>query len=456
MPAHFFTAGEVIEATGGALIIGEPDELFTGISIDSRTLKKGDIFICINGERFDGHDFIPEAIAKGASCIIFSRYNVILLGSTIPHSLIAVGNTLGALSDLAYYHRKRFAIPVIGITGSNGKTTTKEMISRLLSSKYKVLKNEGTQNNSIGLSLTLLNLRHHHEMAVLELGTNHFGEIRELARIAAPSVGVITNIGPAHLEFFGDEGGVLKEKWDLVEELAWPRIAILNGDDPLLRERPSGLPGDVTFFTFGIHHKADIMAQRVRRGKKKISFYVKRYPCSLTTVSRVNIYNALAAYTVARLFSVDAYDIIKGFQDFAFPKARFQMKKVKGMTIIDDAYNANPASFRCALDAFHHLPASGRKIMVMADMMELGNRAELFHQQMGEALSKTNVNVIVGIGPLSQGACDAAQTCGFNPRSIFRCSSLEQARNIISAIAKKNDTILLKGSRAMKLEDLLT
>ncbi len=455
MPGHFFTTREIVEAASAELVIGNLCDHFSGVSIDSRTVKKGDIFICIKGERFDGHDFIPEAIGKGASCVIYSRYNTVLLGSKIPHNLIAVANTLSALSDLAYYHRKRFGIPVVCITGSNGKTTTKEMIYSLLSAKYKVLKNEGTQNNSIGLSLSLLKLNSQHHMAVLELGTNHFGEIKELVRIAAPSVGVITNIGPAHLESFGDEKGVLKEKWDLIEELAWPRIAVLNADDMLLREKITAAHEDTAIFTFGICQKADFMAKEITLRNKKVSCYVRKSPLTLATVSKINVYNALASYAVARIFSVDAYDIIKAFRAFQFPYARFQMKRIQGLQVIDDAYNANPVSLRYALDAFTSLPTRGKRILVIGDMLELGMLSQEVHAKLGNDLSKANIDVIIGIGALSHIACDVAASSGFNAKAIFKCSSVHEAGGIVSKVAKKNDTVLLKGSRAMKLEEVL-
>lgn len=448
-----FTIQEILEATGGELIIGNPCDRFAGVSIDSRTLKKGDIFICIKGEHFDGHDFIPEAIHKGAQCVIIAKKSLAVLASKAPANLISVKNTLPALVELASLNRKRFSIPVVAVTGSNGKTTTKEMLSHILGARYKVLKNEGTQNNIIGLSLSLLRLNLSHEAAVLELGTNHFGEIKELARIAAPSVGIVTNIGPAHLEFFGDELGVLKEKWSLIEELASPRIAVLNADDDFLKERLSE-DIDGTIFSFGIKRRCDFMAKKIICKDTAISFYIKKYPIQLNTVSKINVYNALAAYAAARIFSVDAYDIIKKFREFRFPDCRFQIKKLKDVRVIDDAYNANPGSFLCAIDTLSALPSRGRKIIVMGDMRELGNTGELLHRKIGERLCKARIDVIIGVGQLSHIACDAAIASGFNGKTILKCSSAQEAGNIISGLAKKGDTILLKGSRAMRLEEI--
>lgn len=444
---------EILQATAGQLAAGNPDEDIAGVSIDSRTIKEGDIFICIRGERFDGHDFIPQAIKNGAAAICFCRDKAVVLGSKIRCSCIAVGNTLTALSSLAYYHRKRFSIPVIGITGSNGKTTAKEMLASLLSSRYKVLKNEGTQNNIIGLSLTLLRLDTSHEIAVLELGTNHFGELRELCRIAAPTVGLITNIGPAHLEFFGDEKGVLREKWELIEGLAFPRIGILNADDILLKEKLSCAAG-VSFFTFGLANKADFTARRILQKDRKTSFFIKNYPIELKTVSRVNLYNALSAYAAARIFGIDANDIMNKLKQFRFPKARFERKRINGFYVIDDAYNANPASFYNAIDAFNNLRTRGRKIAIIGDMLELGQKSCELHRQVGRALGESGIDMLIGVGRLSHIACDAALAGGLNHKVIYKRDTTDQVRDIVPSLLKKGDFVLLKGSRAMRLEEV--
>ena len=453
-----FSVQEILEATGGELLSGSREGLFSGVSIDSRIVKDGEIFIAVKGEHFDGHDFIPQAVQNGAHCIIISKDKAVMLGNKIPHTLISVRDTISALSGLAYFHRKRFGIPVIGITGSNGKTTTKEMLGSLLSSRYRVLTNEGTQNNIIGLSLTLLNLRPEHEIAVLELGTNHFGELKTLTAIAAPNVGIITNIGPAHLEYFGDKNGVLKEKWQLLEELSSPRLAILNADDELLMEgaHRASSDSDITSFTFGIKNKADFMARRIRLSlvRNKLLFLIKNKPIELNTLSSINVYNALAAYAAARVFSIDAYDIVGQFRKTKFPKSRFQIRRANGLSVIDDAYNANPESFHYAIEAFKDLRASGRKIVVMADMLELGRQTENLHRFLGEELTRSGIDMIVAVGPLSHIACDAAVASGFNPRAAYKCSSNQEAKKMISDLATNQDMILVKGSRAMRLEEI--
>ena len=456
MPQDKFSLKSVLQSVQGELILGNPRDSFSGVSIDSRTVKKGDIFIAIKGNRFDGHNFIDEALSRGAECIIAARNEILYLGSDkLPRAVVAVKDTLLALSDLAYYHRKGFGIPVIGITGSNGKTTTKDMLSCLLSSKYKVLKNEGTQNNIIGLSLTLLRLDSSYDLAVLEMGTNHFGEIRELARVASPNVGIITNIGPAHLEYFGDELGVLREKWSLIEELAFPRIAVINSDDPLLREKLSRADSaDTNFFTFGLKDGCDFTARRISCRNKKVSFLIKNYRIDLKTASKVNAYNALAGFAAARLFSLDVYDIINKFREFQFPQSRFQIKSINGLNVVDDAYNANPVSLTWAIEAFSRLSSRGRKIAVIGDMLELGDKAESWHRKIGQDLSNAQVDLIIGVGRLSHIACDAALSCGFNSKAVHKCSSVTDARSIISGLVKRGDNVLIKGSRAMRLEEI--
>lgn len=257
-----FNIDELLKATKAELISVKKDAQIKGVSIDSRTLKRGDLFIAIKGKRFDGHDFIAQAAKKGASCVVAER-NVLAkknhrtkdfgVGVNIP--LIIVRNSIKALGDIAHFHRKRFSVPVVGVTGSCGKTTAKEMISFLLEGKLCVLKNEGTQNNQIGLPMTLLKLDRHHDIVVLEMGTNHFGEIRYLSKIAAANIGLILNIGPAHLEFFGNLGTVFREKYELIRSLNHPAIGILNADDKFLNATLKKNK-DKTLFGFGLKKDA--------------------------------------------------------------------------------------------------------------------------------------------------------------------------------------------------------
>ncbi len=459
-----FKLNEVIEAVDGKFISGNVEGSFGGVSIDSRSVKNNDIFIAIKGERFDGHNFIAQALARGARCVIIAESektphrkdgDTVVLESKYSCSLIAATDTKAALAGLAYYHRKRFNLPVIAVTGSNGKTTTKEMLAWLLSSKYKVLKNEGTQNNIIGVSLNLFKLRREHELAVFEIGTNHFGEIQDIARVLVPSVGIIMNVGPAHLEFFSDLNGVLREKWSLAEELTWPRIVLVNADDSGLKKRLSDEARDLKIFSFGINNQADCMARKISVREGQTRFLIKNFPIVLNTIARHNVYNSLAAYLAARIFSVDGYDIINRFKKFEFPKSRFQVKKAGGLDVIDDAYNANPASFGSALEAFKDFKSRGKKILVIGDMLELGIQKDAFHRELGRKIRATDMDRIIAVGSLAAIACDAAVENGFDARATHKCLTAKEAGSVISVYAKKGDCLLLKGSRANKLEEAI-
>jgi UDP-N-acetylmuramoyl-tripeptide--D-alanyl-D-alanine ligase len=264
-----FKIDELLVATKGRLVKGRQDTLLIGgVSTDSRTIKESQAFIAIKGDNFDGHDFIDEALEKGTSCIIAEGGSK--KAQTKDVNFIEVKDTLKALGDIARFHRRKFNIPVIAVTGSNGKTTTKEMIARVLAKKLNVLKNEGTKNNQIGVPLTLLNLNASHDIAVLEIGTNHFGEVEYLTRICRPNIGVITNIGLAHLEFFKDLEGVFKEKYSLIEKLEEPYLAILNADDKLLKKQVQKISKKPFIVGVGIRNRSDFFASGVKMIKDKV------------------------------------------------------------------------------------------------------------------------------------------------------------------------------------------
>ncbi|MCM8781312.1 MAG: UDP-N-acetylmuramoyl-tripeptide--D-alanyl-D-alanine ligase, partial [Candidatus Omnitrophica bacterium] len=267
-----FKVYDLIRATEGDLVQGHPETVLKGISIDSRTLKQAEAFIAIKGNSFDGHDFIGEAIKKGAFCIIRQKGKY----RPLPHkiSILEVEDTQRALAQIAAFNRQRYGKVVIAVTGSNGKTTTKDMIAWVLSKRYNVLKNQGTQNNHIGLPLSLLGLNRTHDIAVVELGTNHFGEIRYLAQICKPNIGVITNIGPAHLEYLKNLEGVLEEKYSLIHTLEKPAIAILNADDAMLKKRLSNRLGRCFDITFGIERPSDFFASHIGYQRQHLEFLV--------------------------------------------------------------------------------------------------------------------------------------------------------------------------------------
>ncbi len=450
-----FKCTELIRETKAKLISGPRNAFFKGVSLDSRKIKKGEIFIAIKGEKFDGHDFIPGAIKKGAACIIQQTgHKVSDLSARVV--ILEVKDTLKALGEIARFHRERFKIPVIAITGSNGKTTTKEMIARVLSGSYNVLKNTGTQNNQIGLPLTLLNLKSEYDIAVLEIGTNHFGEVENLAKICRPNIAVITNIGPAHLKYFGSLKGVFQEKNSLLKNLEHPSIAVLNADDAYLSKKVAGKQKNLFVLGFGLKNHTDFFVDNIRHLEEGLSFRVnQKYDFNLHALGRHNIYNALGAISLARIFGVSYRQIALRLRNFVFPKSRLNFISLNDIRFIDDTYNSNPLSLKQALDTLAGLKIKGRKIVVMGDMLELGEDEELFHRNVGKEIAKVCDNFI-SVGKLSRITGTCAKDFGLDGQSIFACESSREAREILfkRISPKKEDVILVKGSRLMQMEQV--
>jgi len=477
-----FRLSEIVKAVGGQLISGNSRLRISGVSIDSRKLSSGELFIAIKGDRFDGHNFIQDAVRKGARAIIGSFDSPqSKVNKKIPY--IRVADTRCALADLARFHRQRFNIPIIAVTGSNGKTTVKDMIAWILSSRLGVLNNQGTQNNEIGVPLTLLRLDISHDVAVLELGTNHFGEIANLVNIAQPNFGIITNIGPSHLEYLRDVAGVYKEKISLLKNLRSPKIAILNADDPWLRKLKNN--NRVFMITYGIKNICDFYATEIKLTKSKtIEFLVnpslshlepillrrgcgidskrifrnsnRRSRIQLTTISYANIYNALAAIAVARLFGWNYELISKRLARFIFPKGRLSLTKLKGISFVDDTYNANPTSLSEALGVLSKFRVRGRRILVMGDMLELGESSDKLHRQAGIQIARI-CDVFISVGKLTQLSAIQAVRLGLSKDRVFTCEDSLQARKLLFKTIKPNcrDLILVKGSRLMKMEEVL-
>ena len=443
-----FKVVELLKVTGGKLISGSLDISVKGISIDSRSVRRGEAFIAIKGEKFDGHDFIPAVIKNGVSCIITEkdekREGVVF---------IKVKDTVKALGDIARFNRVRFSnIPVIAVTGSNGKTTAKDMIAWVLSKKYKVLKNEGTKNNHIGLPLTLLKLDSSYDAAVLEIGTNHFGEVDYLSKIACANIGVITNIGPSHLEYFKNLQGVFKEKYTLINKLDKPSIAILNADDKFLKAKALGPKKRPFIVSVGISNKSDFSASGIRYVSGKPGFTVnRRFKFALNVPGYYNIYNSLLSIAVARIFGLGYGEISSRLSKFSLPKSRLNFIEIKGIRFIDDTYNSNPLSMKQALGVLKSFPVKGRKIVVMGDMLELGSLSPALHAQtIEEALDSSDI--LVGVGAITKSCLDKRN----KSKNIFTCNTSSEARELLFKNVGVNscDLVLVKGSRGMKMEEV--
>ena len=446
-----FKVTELLKATQGRLVCGDKAITAKNISIDSRSVKKGDVFVAIKGDKFDGHDFIDEVIKKGAVCIIKDSLNRSVKNPRV--ACIEVKNTAKALGDIARFNRKKFNIPVIAVTGSNGKTTTKEMLSIVLSKKFKVLKNEGTKNNHIGLPLTLLKLDSSYDIAVLEIGTNHFGEVKYLSSIAGANIGVITNIGSSHLEYFKDLNGVLKEKFSLIKCLKKPAIAVLNADDPFLRKEAFKEAKSPFVLGVGIKNKSDYIVSDIKIVSAKPRFRVnRRFHFALNALGYYNIYNALLAIAVGRMFGLSYRDIASSLAAFDLPRSRLNFREIKRVRFIDDTYNANPLSLKQALGVLESFRVKGRKIFVMGDMLELGKESKALHAQgIKEALKVSDI--LVTVGELTKSCFDKVTCAGDN---IFHCNTSPEARRLLFNKLHVNpkDIILVKGSRGMRMEEV--
>ncbi|MBI1952598.1 MAG: UDP-N-acetylmuramoyl-tripeptide--D-alanyl-D-alanine ligase [Candidatus Omnitrophica bacterium] len=443
-----FTAREILSAAGAKPEgLSGPD--VRGISIDTRTIKPGELFVAIRGKRFDGHDFIPEAFQRGAAAALVDGREI-----RAPGCLYRAADTLKALGDLARFHRDRFNLPVAAITGSSGKTTTKEMTRHLLSAKAEVLAAPGTQNNQVGVPLTLFRLTAEPWAAVLELGTNQWGEIGRLTEISRPTVGVCLNIGRAHLKTFGDLAGVLRAKGELWEKLDSGAGLVLNADDPLLWETGRRLNRRILWF--GCRPEADVRADRIaEEGWTTRARINGKWKLALPLPGRHNLMNALAALTCAQALGMDLQPCLERLSSMAPIPGRLAAREVEGCLFLDDTYNANPDSFHAALEVLKAIPASGRRVVVCGDMLEQGKAAAGLHAELGRRIAASGVEALAAVGPRGGDLVEAARQEGLPPEKSWRFKSAWEAGEFLLGFLKAGDVVLVKGSRGMKMEEVL-
>lgn len=445
-----FTVNEIIEATKGTLVQGPVNARVRSVCIDSRVCKKGELFIAIKGDVFDGHDFIENIISKGIRVLVVHR-PVHIKNAQV--SVIHVRDTTRALGDIARFHRLRFKIPVIALTGSAGKTTTKEMIAAVLSRKYKVLKNEGTQNNHIGVPLTLLKIKPAHMIVVLECGTNQPGDIIWLADVARPTVAVFTNIGESHLEKLKNTNGVLNEKWKLTSYIEDQGTVIINADDVLLSRR---IRKNNSFknITYGLKTRADFQASGTNIvSGRKLNFQIAGKKIELNSCGLNNVYNALAAYSCGVFLKVPVRDIIQALKSFEFPQGRGQIVRLGQGWMINDTYNANPVSMRSALQTLQAIETRNQRIFVAADMLELGKASRTLHQKMGACIAATGPCILITVGRLA--GLMAAEAKRRNKKmQVFACRDVESAQKYLAKVFHNGDAVLIKGSRRMRMEQV--
>jgi UDP-N-acetylmuramoyl-tripeptide--D-alanyl-D-alanine ligase len=447
-----FTVMEIAEAVKGRVSGNETTEA-CGVSTDSRTIEPGELFIPLKGERFDGHEYIPAACQRGVRVFLAERERSAAIELPAETTCIAVPDTLRALGDLAAFHRNRFSPAVIGITGSNGKTTTKEMLASILSRTGEGLKTSGNLNNLIGLPHMLFRLGGEHRWAVLEMGMSEPGEIDRLAEIARPNVGVITNASPAHLLSMGSVDAVASAKGELLMRLSDGGTAVLNADDPLVSRLPS--PAGVRRILFGFG-EGDVVAEEIRDLGRGGQEFVLSLPSGRATVrmnvfGRHNIANALAAAAAAHAIGIAVEDIRAGLEAFAPFEKRFAPEELGVILLVDDSYNANPASMRAALVTVRTLKGVGRGVAVLGDMLELGESSAELHEQIGR-LAADCVERLYLLGEMADDVARGARAGGLPASSILVAKSHGEIIDDATRFLTAGDCIIVKGSRGMRME----
>jgi len=454
-----FSLFEIAQATKGLVVRGNSDTQVSGVSTDTRTLQNGSLFIPLKGENFDGHEYLAQAAAEGAIAALIEKSSAVDL-TNAPESLalITVESTLEALGDLAAFHRRRFDIPVVAITGSYGKTTTRAMIFAALSAKYKVLTSQGNFNNEIGVPQTLLQLDSSHEVVVIEMGMRGIGQIEYLSEIASPTIGVITNIGPQHIELLGSIQNIAEAKAEVLQFLPEHGAAILSGDDEYLDFFTDQVKARVV--TFGLNPSSEFHVGPISSDENgNVSFSIQSPNLKLQNIKlplpgEHNAVNAAAALAVAGVLGVPLEDAARALEKVEVPGARMRVLKneTRGLTIIDDCYNAGPTSMRAALETLRDFPLkSGRRVAVLGAMKELGHYSVEEHRGIG-ALAAHCAELVIGVGEDTRPLLEESKAVGAIPFHTQWCEDAACAATQVLDWIRVGDVILVKGSRSVGLE----
>jgi UDP-N-acetylmuramoyl-tripeptide--D-alanyl-D-alanine ligase len=445
---------EKISAWVNGKLNGDPKALADKAGTDTRTLEKGSLFFAVKGERFDGHQFINEAFEKGASIVVSEKSFQAPSGC----AAIIVEDTVKALGDVARNYLKTFRIPVIGVTGSVGKTTTKDMIAQILSTQYRVHKTMGNLNNHIGLPLSVLKMDRDQTAAVFEMGMSGMGEIEYLSRIIQPDIGVITNIGISHIEKLGSRQNILRAKLEICKGMKEDGKLILNGDDELL----SGLEGllSMPVIFYGINENISLHAFGIESlGEAGVKFTVELRDEDVEVQIRVpgihNVSNALAAIACGLELGITNENIQKGLAAYSQEKMRLNVREYNGIKFIDDAYNAAPASAAAALSVLRELSGARRSIAVLGDMLELGAYAGDAHRQVGAMAAQHHIHHLIAIGELAKDYIDGAVNAGMKEENTRHFSTGDASVDYLRSFLQPGDVILFKGSRGMKLDKVI-
>lgn len=449
---------DIIKATNGRLLLGDPQEDCENFCTDTRKIQKGDVYVGLKGEKFNGNEYYKEALEKGAKVAVISGIKIAdeELKRYKDKTIVEVEDSLEAFGNIAAYKRELYHIPVVQITGSVGKTSTRDIVANVVRTQYKTLQTEGNQNNAVGLPTTLLKLKDH-EAVVVESGMNHLGEIRYLGKIAKPTVAVITNVGTAHIGFLGSRENILKAKLEILENLKPDGYIVINNDNDLLNKWAKE---DTKYkkYTFGIDEKSDVMAYNIKVNENYSTYNVKidnkEYSVKVPVSGVHFVYNSLCAIAVGNLLNISPENIIKGIETFTLTKNRMEIDKIKdNVTVINDAYNASYDSMKAALEYLKELPGN-RKIAVLGDMFELGEFAEEIHRKVGIEVITHKVDMLVTVGELANYIADEAEYLGMPKDQVIRLNTTTEAINYLNDNLEKDDVVLLKAANGMHFAEI--
>ena len=458
---HYLKVKDIIKVTNGTLLQGNEEEVCEDFSRDTRNIKKGEMYLGIKGESINGGIYWKEALDKGAKGVIVQDTEISEEErKAYPEKIIIqVKDVVEAMGKMAKYKRSLYHIPFIAITGSVGKTSTKDMVASVMDRKYNTLKTQGNYNNQIGLPLTILSLKEQ-QAAVVEMGMNHFGEISYLTNIAKPDVAVITNIGTAHIGILGSRENILKAKMEILEGLSPNGTVVINKDNDLLQDWYEKNKNRYNIITYGIEQESDYMAKEIESYEDRSEYvlYKKGQKVGKIIVpvgGNHFIQNSLCAIAVGETFEIPMEKIQEGIQSFELTKKRMDItKKENGTTIINDCYNANLDSMRAAIEYLGKIKDK-RKIAVLGDMLELGDYAKELHRKVGDIVAKENIDSLITVGTEAKEIAREAQKQGMSAENIKMCESNEEAAGYLKRIQKENDVILFKASNAMHFDEII-
>lgn len=449
------TLKEVARAVGGILWYADGDEIVKDVITDSRKIVEGAVFIALKGDNFDGHKFVKSAHEQGAICSVVDHWNPD--DGTYP--VIVVEDTYKALRDVAKLYRKQFDIPIVAITGSVGKTSTKDMIYSVLSHKFTAFKTTGNFNNEVGLPLTIFKMSSEHQIGVLEMGMSHFGEISHLTDIVKPDIAVITNIGISHIENLKTQENILKAKLEILEGMIEGSAVILNGDDPLLWGLRGKLPFELLYY--GIKNKeCELVAENISSFSDSTVFDFnlngEKFTADIKVPGAHHVYNALAAILTGVQYGMSGKEIVEGIALFVPGGMRQNIIETEKYTIIKDCYNASPASMKSGLNVLSvvDIKPGGRRVAVLGNMLELGDFAVSSHKNVGKWVESEKVDILVTVGDMAKNIALGAKEAGFSKENIYSYDTNAEATEGLCEILKTGDVIFIKGSRGMRLEEI--